>query len=116
MSLANKKNITLATLAMLASPVLAFAAACPTTGAGALNGTQWFQCIITNLLNIVLWPLFITIAIVMFIWAGILFLTAHGEPDKTRQATKAVIYGCIGIVVGILGYVAVGIIRGGLGV
>lgn len=80
-----------------------------------VNGTQWFQNIISNILNVIVWPVFITISIIMFIWAGILFLTAHGDPGKVLQATKAVIWGCVGIAIGILGYVAVAAIRGVLG-
>lgn len=107
----NKKIISVATLLLFALPSAAFAALCPTDQGGSV----WFNCVLTNLLNIVVWPVFITAAIIMFIYAGILFLTAQGEPDKLSKARHAVIWAAVGIAVGILGYVAVGIIRGLLG-
>lgn len=101
---------------MAVLPAGAFAA-CPIAIANvtSANAAEWFGCLITNFLNMIVWPIFITVAIVMFIWAGILFLTAHGEPEKISMARKAVIWACIGIVVGLLGYVIVGVLRGALG-
>ena len=107
-----KSNIIAGILgAALLLPLPALAAVCDP----ALGGSVWFQCVITNLLNIVVWPVFITVAIIMFIWAGILFLTAQGEPEKINKARHAVIWASIGIVVGLLGYVIVGVLRGALG-
>jgi hypothetical protein len=48
------------------------------------------------------WYVFAGIAIVMFLVAGILFLTANGSPEKIGQARQAVIWGIVGIVVGIM--------------
>ena len=59
--------------------------------------------------------IFIFLSIVIFIWAGILFLNSHGDPGKVEEARKAVLFAVIGIVVGLLGYVAVGLLRGLLG-
>jgi len=113
----------------IASPALA-AVACtnnaectPAASPGApvcsngvcVSGGQWFQNIITNFLNIVVWPIFIAVSIIMFIWAGILFISAQGDPGKVAEARKAVIWAVIGIVVGLLGYLSVAIIKGALG-
>ena len=61
------------------------------------------------------WPIFIAVSIIMFIWAGILFISAQGDPGKVAEARKAVIWAVIGIVVGLLGYLSVAIIKGALG-
>lgn len=68
--------------------------------------STWFRDIICRFLNIVLWPVFLGLVIIMFIWAAILFLTAHGDPSKTTQAKKAVIWAVVGIVVAIVGFSA----------
>lgn len=54
------------------------------------------------------WYVFAGVAIIMFLVAGIIFLTANGSPEKIGQARNAVIWGIVGVVVGI---VAGGIIK-----
>ena len=54
------------------------------------------------------WVVFTIIAVIMFLVAGILFLTAQGQPEKIQQAKKAFLWGVAGIAVGILAF---GIIR-----
>ena len=53
---------------------------------------------------------------IMIIWAGILYLTSAGSPEKMGKAKTAFIYAIIGIVVGILATtianVIVGILQG----
>ncbi len=99
----NKKIISLVTSAIsLLLPVMALAAG-PTA-------TEWFNGVLNNFLNIVVWPVFITISIAMFVWAGILYLSAEGEASKISAAHRAVVYGIIGIVVALLGFSAVNII------
>lgn len=80
-----------------------------------VSATQWFQNLITNILNMIVWPIFIGLAIIMFVWAGILFLSANGDPGKIGEAKKAAIWGVIGVIVGLMGYVMVGVLRGLLG-
>lgn len=72
--------------------------------------------IINNVLNMVMWPLFSGIVVIIFLYAGIMFLTASGDPTKIDKAKKAVIWGVVGIAVGILGYSAVSFIKMVLGV
>lgn len=50
------------------------------------------------------WKIFGIIAIVMFVVAGILFLTAGGDPEKVGTARKAFLWGVAGVVVGILAF------------
>lgn len=50
------------------------------------------------------WQVFGLIALMAFIIAGILFLTSGGAPDKLNTARNSLIWGVVGIVVGILAY------------
>ena len=77
----------------------------------AVDPGTWFKTIIDNLLSIVVWPVFFGASIIMIIWAGFLFLTAHGDPAKIITAQKAVIWAVVGIVVAIAAFSAVNIIN-----
>lgn len=59
----------------------------------------------------VMWKVFFTFAVVCFVISGILFLTAMGDPGKLKTARNSVIFGVIGIVVGLLAYSVVGIVQ-----
>ena len=67
--------------------------------------------IVAGILNVV-WIAFEAIAIVMFVIAGIMFLTAQGEASKLQTARSAVIWGVAGVVVGIVAYGIIGLIQG----
>lgn len=56
------------------------------------------------------WIIFGLVALVAFVYAGIMFLTAQGEPEKLKSAKSAVVWGIVGIVVGIVAYSIVAII------
>ncbi len=77
----------------------------------AVDPGTWVKTIIDNLLNIVVWPVFFGASIVMLIWAGFMFLTAHGDPGKIAIAQKAVIWAIVGIAVAIIAFSAVNIIK-----
>lgn len=47
------------------------------------------------------------LAIISFIIAGVLYSTAQGDQRQLEKAKKAVIYGIVGIVVGLIGLVVV---------
>ena len=51
-----------------------------------------------------IWWIFAFVAIIMFIIAGFLFLTAGGDPDRVAKARNAFLWGVIGVVVAILAY------------
>ena len=72
--------------------------------------------IIDNLLNWVIWPVFFGLSVIMFIYAGILFVAAGGDPSKISSAKKAVLWAIVGIIVAIAGFSATNIISGILGV
>ncbi len=86
----NKKLITLSSVAVLLTfPLAAFAFP------GVIGNPN---NIITSILNII-WPLFIGFAIIMFIVAGFYFLV--NDPGKGRSA---LLWGIIGVAVGILAF------------
>lgn len=40
-----------------------------------------------------------SLAVMMFLWAGILFLTSTGDPTKIQKARQATIYAVVGVAV-----------------
>ena len=50
------------------------------------------------------WPVFVVIVVISFIIAGILFLTAMGDPAKISKARGAFLWGVAGVAVGIVAY------------
>jgi len=58
-----------------------------------------------------LWIVFTIIAIIAFLIAGILFLTAFGDTEKIGKARSAFIWGIVGIVVGLLAFTIVSLMR-----
>ncbi|MCX6724284.1 MAG: hypothetical protein NT155_03905 [Candidatus Staskawiczbacteria bacterium] len=57
-----------------------------------------------------MWIIFSAIAVVCFIIAGILFLTANGHPEKLQSARSALIWGVVGVIIGIISYSIVSIV------
>jgi hypothetical protein len=118
------KIIYITILAALLLPAAALAVNCVTNAQCAatpttpicsnnvcVDGGQWFRDVINRFLNFIVWPIFIALSIVMFIYAGIKYLSAHGDPGHISEAHKAVIWGIVGIVVALLGFAATGTIR-----
>ena len=64
-----------------------------------------FAAILQRIIDI-LWIIFWGIIITAFIIIGILYLTAQGDPGKVSKLNKAVIWGVIGVAVGILAFSA----------
>lgn len=42
------------------------------------------------------------VVVIIFIWAGVTFVTAEGDPTKLEKAKNRVLYGIIGIIVALL--------------
>jgi|SRR5581483_11246439 len=98
----NKKTgVVVSSLALLVFPGIILAATDP---------SGWFKAVIENLLAMVIWPIFIGAIVIMFIFAGFMFVTAAGDPAKIATARKAVIWATVGIIVGFFGYFAYGFI------
>ena len=104
-----KKIITISTfLVGLLAPTISLAE--------AVDPATWLNTLFTNVLNKLVWPIFLGLAILMFIYAGYLYLTAQGEGSKIATANKTVIFAVIGIAVAIVAFSAVNIIKGIIGI
>ena len=103
-----KSKIALVSLAVLLLPVMALAIAQPTANpTGAAVGD--LTAIINSVLR-TMWVVFAAIAVICFLVAGILFLTAGGQPEKIQSARNAFIWGIAGVVVGIIAYSIIAIV------
>lgn len=91
--------LSLSILAAITLPFLALAQIGGTPPTVNLNLTQ----LGVNIAN-AMWIIFTVAAVVAFVVAGILFLTAGGQPEKVATARSAAIWGIVGVVVGILAY------------
>ena len=69
-----------------------------------------FSSLLIGFLNIV-WVAFTFIAVVSFVAAGLMFLTAFGDSEKLTKARSAVIWGVVGIIVALLAWGIINIIR-----
>ena len=98
-----KSLISLMLLTALALPVLAVAQ-------GMLSGGATLEQLITGLKSAA-WMIFGAVAVIAFVIAGILFLTAAGNPEKIVQARNAFLWGVAGVVVGILAYSIITIVQ-----
>ena len=57
-----------------------------------------------------LWIVFTAIAVIMLVIAGILFLTAQGNPEQVSKARSAFLWGVVGVVVAIIAYSIIAIV------
>jgi FtsH-binding integral membrane protein len=101
------KIIFLLILATIALPLVSFAEVPIIDIGGGVEG------IMSNIADQV-WLVFAGIAIIMFLVAGILFLTANKNPGKLDQARQAVIWGVVGIIVGLFAKGIIGLVSGWL--
>lgn len=85
-------------ISMMVLPTLVIAAG-PTSEPPA-PVKNWNDIVrIMNLIRNIMWAVLGVVVIVMFIWAGITFFGAEGDPTKVETARKRVMYGLIGVVV-----------------
>jgi len=99
----NKKILFLLLLTALSLPIATFAA------------VTNIQSLMETLVGSVLWSIFTAIVVVCFVYAGILFLTAGGDPTKLASARSSFIWGIAGVVVGIMAYSIINILSNMLG-
>lgn len=99
------KILALLSVAVLLSPVAAFA---------QIGGTPpQISTDLTTLGNKIanaVWIVFTIVAVIMFVVAGIMFLTARGDPEKVAQARSAFIWGVAGVVVAILAFTIIQVV------
>lgn len=91
--------ISLVLLAVLAAPVLTLAQIPARPNGNITNFDELY-----NKIGTAIWAIFAIIALVSFVYAGITFLTAQGDPGRVATARQAAIYGVIGIIVAVLAY------------
>ena len=101
----NRKLIILFTLTtLLVLPAVVWAINFPPLSPGyPLNIFGVVNSVVNSVINLI-WPFFAAFAVVMFIYAGILFLAAKGDPGKVAEARKALIWGAVGVAVGLLAF------------
>jgi len=103
----NKKLIiavSLITLSVFPAATLAVAVFNPGAAPRIPNSiTDLWVDVIVNILRFI-WPIFVGAAILMFLVAGFVFLTAAGDPNKVKLARDAMIYGVAGFVVGLVAF------------
>ncbi len=97
----NKKLIIVSSLALILSPMISLAAAASLV---PLPGVITDLFVVINAVFAILWPLFAAFAVIMFIYAGFLFLNASGDAGKVGDARQAVLWGTVGIAVGLLAF------------
>lgn len=102
MNKAQATRLTSLTLGALL-PVLAAAQSGSGQQYGGMQGNYTLAGIGSGI-GYAVWIIFTIIAVIMFVVAGIQFLTARGEPERLTQARSSVIWGIVGIVIGILAY------------
>ncbi len=96
-----KVGYSVATIGLTA-PVLALGAYHEPVNTNLPGGT------ITDIINTIMqWILALigVIAVIAFVIAGILYLTAAGDEDRMQQAKRAMIYAIIGVIVALVGLV-----------
>jgi len=67
---------------------------------------NYFQDVLNRLIYMVVWPVFVGLVIITFIFAGFLYLAARGEPGKLANANKALILAVVGVIIGIVAFSA----------
>ncbi len=63
----------------------------------------------------IFWNVFYGLVIIIFIIAGIMYLTARGDPSKIQSANKTLIWAIVGVAVGLLANFATAIVKSLLG-
>ncbi len=98
-------------LASLFLPVAASAATMPGEPSTIASISSLYTKIATAM-----WEIFAALALIMFVIAGITFLTASGDPGKITKAKDAFIWGCVGVAAAVLAYSVVAVVKSILGV
>ena len=100
-------NKKISYLAILATLILPFIANAQIKSYGGITLNR----LIPNIESLA-WTVFACIVVVCFVVAGVMFLTAQGEPEKVKAARSSFIWGVAGVIVGILAYSIERIITG----
>ena len=103
----NKKILFLISLGVLCLPSIGSAQLqnCPSSGPCVTSLVQMIHGI-----EMAAGLIFGGVAVIMFVVAGVLFLSAQGEPEKLKQARAAGIWGVAGVIVGILAFSIIAVV------
>jgi hypothetical protein len=105
-----KSLLVLSILSLLVFPVLTFAqTTVPQPGGGFDMGK-----LMSGIAKLA-WEFFAGLAVVMFVFAGVMFLTSTGDPGKIKTARDAFLWGVVGIIVAILAFSITTIIKTSVG-
>ena len=97
----NKLIVGIVTACIIASPLVVMAA--PWDNPPPFDQSPNLSGLIAGIMRAV-WMVFAAIVIILFIYAGIRFLTAGGQPEKIQEARMALLWGVVGVIVVILAY------------
>ena len=98
----NKKIIASVSLLVLAAMPMIASADIPNPTIPEQQGGNVID-IINTILNFI-WPVFIGVAVIFFLVAAFIFVTANGDPGKVGAARQSLLWGVIGIVVGVIAF------------
>ena len=70
---------------------------------------QGFQCLVANILNVVL-TIFAFVGFAMFIYAGVVLLLSGGQPSNFENAKNTLVYAVLGFVLAISSFVIINLI------
>ncbi len=85
---------------------------CPTANAaGCVSNISSLIATVTTYLTSIIG----LIAVIIFIWAGILFVTSAGDAGQISQAKRAVLYAFIGLAIALMGSGLVLVIKSVIG-
>ena len=104
----NKKILSLTLLGFLALPAIILAQLHQVPGTGGV--TVDITTIVTGA-EYAAGFIFGSVAVICFVVAGILFLTSQGAPEKLKTARAAVLWGVIGIVVGLVAFSVIALVE-----
>ena len=99
--LKNKSAVLcVASVLFLLAPIIALGIDTPAVPTTQITDV-W--ALMVNILKFI-WPLFIGIAIFMFVFSGFLFLTAQGDQPKLQMARSSLIWAVVGVIVATLAF------------
>jgi hypothetical protein len=117
----NKGNLLIVCICFLGIAGFAFAGTiqitnplCP-DGAGSDGCVGDFPTLIQNIVNYVS-VIVGSLSVLMFVWAGILFLSSAGDPGKIGKAKQVLIFAVIGTAIALAGTGLVTVVREVIGV
>lgn len=110
----NKKIIAAAVLSIACFPWVVLAACDPNDIVCNPLKYDTFQQLIDALTN-TLFVIALALTPLMFVWAGFLFATANGEPNKLSKAKSIMLWTSIGLGIMLIAKAIVWAIRGVLG-